>query len=411
MIRVGVMRTPSTGWRLAGALGVALGLALASCGAGDALPPETGLDEREAAASCPPVDAYLADLYALVDAGEAAQLARVVREAFPEDVRRDLVEALLRLLGGLERGALGRLADAAEASPEAASAAGTDDLQPRLGRVVAWLVRPTPRSDALRLAQRVVATCEGGPPLKLLARLLEDEALVGGLRDLLTSATLGDTLRTLAREASEGTATGREATAALVRNLLLAATQPSFRVETVTGLLGLLVDLEDPSSAALVDGLTRLLDAEGLPVAQALLACLHRADPERVLGATLYDLLTSGILVREAAEAATPDTGADAVFDGLREAARQLLDRLGQDGLARRGLAAALDILLAPEHAGPALDDLATLLEASGFDGVLDLLLDVVSGRCLRCPGCGPSGLSSGSAPGSSGSTPGSAAP
>jgi hypothetical protein len=367
-------------------LGIALVMAIMAlspaCGAGDALPPE---EPTPAAPRCAPIDAYLGDLYALADSGALAGLARVVREAFPDDVRRDFVEALLRLARGLERGSLGAVADAIEALPEEASAGDAEGLQPQLGRVVAWLVEPAPRAEALSLARRVIATCEGGPPLRLLARLLEDGPLVDALVDLLRSEAVAETLRTLSVEGEGGTASGREATAALVRNLLVAATQPSFRVETLTGLLGFVVDLDAPAWAPLVDGLTAALDADGLAAAQGLLACLHRADPDRVLGASLYDLLTSGALRPEGDVATRPASEAEeAVVSALREAAAQVVRALGEDAIARRGLARALGVMLQDTHAGPALSDLARLLAASGLDGLFDLVLDLVSGRCRR---------------------------
>ncbi len=350
------------------------------CGAGDALPPE----DLSEIPRCPPIDSYLADLDALVDSGALAGLAGVVREAFPDDVRRDLVESLLRLMRGLERGSLGAVADAVATLPDDASAADADGLQPQLGRVLAWLVRPDPRADALALARRVVATCEGGPPLRLLARLLEDGPLVDALLGLFRSETVAEALRTLTVETEGGLASGREATAALVRNLLLAATQPSFRVETVTGLLGFVVDLEAPAWAPLVDGLTAALDVEGLAAAQGLLACIHRADPDRVLGATLHDLLTSGVLTAAVPDGLAAPPSEAAVVAALRAAAAQVVGTLADDPIARRGLAEAFAVMLQVPHAGPALRDLATLLAASGLDGLLDLVLDLVSGRCRR---------------------------
>jgi hypothetical protein len=354
----------------------------AGCGAGDALPPE----EPPREVRCPPIDSYLEDLYALADSGALAGLAAAMREALPDDVRRDLVESLLRLLGSLQPGAVGSIADAVGALPAEASASDADGLQPRLGRVVGWLVRPAPRAETLSLARQVVATCEGGPPLRLLARILEDGPLVEALVALLRSEGVAETLQSLAVETEGGTARGREATAALVRNLLLAATQPSFSVETITGLLGFFVDLEDPTRAPLVDGLTAALDADGLAAAQGLLACLHRADPDRVLGATLYGLLTSGVLSAAAGQgSASLATEAERrVVSALRVAAAQVVRGLGDDAIARRGLAVAFVVLLRPEHAGPALGDMASLLAASGLDGPLDLVLDLVSGRCRR---------------------------
>jgi hypothetical protein len=352
------------------ALGVFASL-VAGCGAGDAEPPRVVSPPT----ICEPIDVYLQDLRAAAESGQLDGLATVLRERVPEDVRRDFVDGLLRLLRAFERGAISSLASGVEDVDDRTEGG----VQAALGDVVHWLVEPAPRTDLFLLLQRILATCEGGPALGLLAEIAADGPFIDALLRLLIDPALIETLADLSFEGTNG----REALQYLVRNLLLSATSTAFRVETITDLVALFVDLEVAPWNALRDGLVRALDADGLPVAQELLACIGRVDPELVLGATLHDLLTSNVLAGLAdIIPATPPARGEA--DPLRNVVQQLLQFLADDALTRRSLASTLVFILNPADAPPALASAAVLLDAGALDGVFALVLDLVTGACRR---------------------------
>jgi len=177
--------------------GLVVALVLASaCGGDGEVAPYTPPPPE-----CPEVDDYLRPLYALVDAGELQHLATAVREQVPEDARRDLIDALLRLLGAFEEGSFSALANLPAPDP------ARPGLQVTLGRVVRWLVDEGPGAPYPGLTAtlaRALATCEGGPVLSLLAEAVDDAALLGALGDALASDGLGDALRGLSFEGADG---------------------------------------------------------------------------------------------------------------------------------------------------------------------------------------------------------------
>ena len=352
------------------ALGWVLACALAACGAGDSLPP---LDVPPPA-RCPPVDVYPADLNAAIDAGVTAGLATVIRERFPEDTRRDFVDSVMRLLTAFEPGAISALAPAPDAPP-----AEPSQLQPTLARVVRLLVEPAPRDDVYVLTRGVLGTCDGGPLLVLAADLVGDTAFVDALVRLLTSPTLVDTLKGLSFEQENG----RDALRYLVRNVFVAATQPTFSIETITGLLGLLVDLDQAPYDQLVRGFEVVLDGEGLEVTRDFMTCLLRVDVDLTTGAFVYDLLTSDVFRTLTGALGNAPSDMEAPQPLLRVLS-QALAFIGTDARTRRGLAEALIVLMRPDNAAPALSGAAALLESGALSGVLDLVLDLVTGACRR---------------------------
>ncbi len=359
---------------LAAALTAALvGVSIGGCGAGDALPPVW----VEPAARCEPADAYLAELYAAVDAGVADGLASVLRERLTEDLRADFIEALLRLLRAFEPGAISALAPAVEEVAAPPPDDGPSALA-LVARLLRFLEGPPAREEVFALGRRVLATCEGGPIFGVMADLLSDTEFVDAALNLLASPGLTDTLGGLDFEGSEG----RDALRYLVRNVLAAATQDTFALETLTGLLGLLVDLDAPPWDALERGLETVLDGEGLVATRELLACIGRADTELALGGFLYDLLVSDTL--EGASGLIPEGGDGDTDRPLLRVLTQALAWLGDDAVTRRGFASALLVMLRPENAAPALGGAAALIEAGAIDGVLELVLDLVTGACRR---------------------------
>ncbi len=359
---------PALVQRLTPMLSIIAAFSLSGCGAEDRLAPYTPPPPN-----CPEADDYLAPLYQLEAEGRLTNLAYAVRTRIPDDARRDLLDALLRLLGVFEDGDFSALADTADA-PDEVDGPG---LQVTLGKILGWVAETGPRAPNLPLTQmlrRALATCEGAPVFALLSELVADGPLVTSLIDTLTSDALRDGLGDLDFEG----ANGREALSYLVRNLLISASSEAFAPASLIDLLGLLVDVDMPPYADLTQGLVRLLDADGLPRLQGLLVCLNRVDPDLVLGGFLYDFLTSGLLA-ESLPADAPE-----LSEGLREVAVKALDALASDAQIRRGLSPALLTFLADDVAPIVLGDIADLLSAQALSGVFDLVIDLASGACRQ---------------------------
>lgn len=340
-----------------------------ACGAEDRVAPYTPPPP-----ACPKADDYLQPLYALESQGKLVNLATTVRERIPDNARRDLLDALLGLLGAFEDGDFSALASAPATAPEGDRAG----LQVTLGRVLRWLTSTGPGAPNLPLTgllRRTLATCEGGPVFSLLAEAVGDAPLIDALLETLASDSLTSGLAGLDFEGDNG----REALSYLVRNLLVSASSDAFDVAAIVDLLGLIVDTDQPPFRDLADGLERLLDDDGLPRLQALLVCLQRVDPDLVLGGFLYDLLTSGLL-SDLVPSATSE--APVLSDALREVVQKALSALANDAEIRRGLTPALLAFLADDVAPLVLGDIAGLLEAEALSGVFDLVIDLASGAC-----------------------------
>lgn len=346
--------------------------------------PGCGADDLVAPYSAPPpkcrkADDYLAPLYALEQAGKLENLSAAISTRIPDDARRDLVDALLRVASSFGDGDFAALADLPPDDPTRAGIQGT------LGKVLRWLSATGPGAPNLPLnavLRRALGTCEGAPVFSLLAEAVDDPELLTALGDLFGRADLGAALAGLDFEG----ANGREATAYLVRNLLVAASSDTFEVATVLDLVGLLVDLGEPPYDALDRSLRRLLDDDGITRLQSLLVCLGRVDPDLVLGGVLYDLLTSGLLAELIpADGSSPP----ALPPALRAIAKTALSALASDADARRALVPALLAFLADDLAPAVLSDVATLLEAKALDGILELLAELATHRCRLTPAAG----------------------
>jgi len=351
---------------------VTLGL---GCGAEDRVAPYSPPPP-----DCPEADDYLQPLYALEAQGRLTNLATTIRERIPDSARRDLLDALLGLLGAFEDGDFSALARPADAAPTPTG----QGIQATLARVLRWLVETGPRAPnqpLTALTRRTLASCEGAPVFALLGEAIGDAPLIDALLETLPSDALGDGLAGLDFEDNNG----REALSYLVRNLLVAAQSDTFDVASIVDLLGLIVDLDAPPFADLAAGLERLLDADGLPRLQGFLKCLQWADPDLVLGGFLYDLLTSGLLAD-----VVPDA-APVLSDALRELAQKLLAVLANDAEIRRGLLPALLAFIADDVAPAVLGDIAGLLEADALSGLFDLVIDLASGACRPSAQASPS--------------------
>lgn len=375
--RVGASKRPEVrSARIAVAVALCASLASA-CGAGERLAPYTPPPPE-----CPGIDDYLADVYAIVDEGGVEYLATTIRDRIPDSVRRDLVDALLRLLGAFPEGSFTALAAELDGLPDDEG----PGLQRLLGRVVGFLatgapVRSGPDLAFMGVIQTAAATCEGAPVFSLLASLLGDETLVPSLIAALASPELGGLLEGLELE-GEG---GRAAFQLLVRNLLVSASSPTFDVEGLVSLLAVVVGAEtiaSPPWDGLVAGVRRVFAAgDGLAQARSLLVCLGRVDPDRALGGFAYDLVTSGLLDELSGQApgGTLELVASRPILDLAESA---LAFLASDPVSRRALRTTLVTLLDPALAPPVLEDLARLLDREALGGVIDLVVAVASKRC-----------------------------
>lgn len=359
---------------------VALGV-VAACGAGDDdKPPLPTIGPPK----CERVEEILQPLYALEDAHALDHVATAIRTTLPEDVRRDFVDAVLRLVGAFPSGsfaALDTLPDGDAGTSGGPGTTGDPGAQGTLAKVLRWLVETgpsAPNTPVYGLLRRALNTCEGAPVFELLSEMLADDDLLQGLADLLGNEDLANALLGLDFEG----ANGRQATQLLVRNLLVSASGDAFDLNGIINLLGLLVDLENPPYDRLVAGLERVLDADGLVRLQGLLACLHRVDPDLVSGGLVYDLLTSGLLSDLAG--LTPAEGEPLLPTVLKNLLTAALDGLAKDAEVRRGLVPALTIILRDDLAPGVLGDVAAMLDAQAINGVLEVVVDLATGKCRR---------------------------
>ncbi|MCA9518481.1 MAG: hypothetical protein KC635_26280 [Myxococcales bacterium] len=365
------------------AIVVAASLALGSaagCGGADVDAPETPPPK-----ACKRVDDHLARLHELQATGQLTHLADAVGGRLPDDARRDLLAAVLRLLGGFEEGTFSALAPVLDVLGEADG----EGLQPTLGRVLRYVAVDSPAAPypaALHDLRAILSTCEGAPVLGLLRRALEDDALVDALVAALGEAGgLADALDGLTFEGEDG----REALRLLLRNLLVAASGPDFDVRTVIDLLALIVDVEASPWAELAGGLERLLGEEpGKSALRGLLVCVREVDPDVALGPLLYDVLAAGILTLPSDGGAGADGGATTGADTAPYRAL-LADALGfleGDAPARRALATVGVELLRDDVAQGVLADLATLLSSEALTDVVEVLVLLATGTCEALP-------------------------
>ena len=348
----------------------ALSVGLLACG-GD------GVDapRQDPPPDCPGVDERLQPLYALLDAGELAHLQRAMAVSVPEDTRRDVVDTLLRLVRRFEPGAFEDLAG----EIETADKPGFVDALAGALRLLASDGPGAPYPAALRTLRGTLASCEGAPMLSVLADLLEDDALLRAVIEVLADGGLSDALGRLAVD----DARGREALRLLLRNLLAAASSPDFDVRTLVDLLGFIVDLDAPPWPDLVAGVERFLaPGPALDAVQGLLLCFLDVDPDANLGPPLFDLLTSDAVDLEAGLGAFPPAGEPVVPLPLIRVLTTSLRFLADDAEARRALVALGLVLLREDVAPGVLNDAAMLLEADVLGDILRLLATLATGSC-----------------------------
>ncbi len=356
-----------------GALVLWLSVVAPSCG-GD------GLDAPESppAPDCRQVDDYLASVFALMERGALDHLRRAVSEEIPEDARRDLVSALLRLAAGFEEGTFSALAGVFAASDVAAPGG----VQQTLGRLVRWGAATGPGApypDVLAALRGVLATCEGPPALALLADLVRDDALLRAAADLLATDALAEALAGLELDGTEGS----EALRLLMRNLMVAATSPDFELATLLDLVAVVVDLEVEPWPGLVAGLERHLGpGPGVVALQELLGCALAVDPDASLGPMLWDLLVEAPVDLSGVVGALPPAGEPVLEPGLVTLVAGTFEFLADDAEARRALVAVGVEILREGTAPGVLVDVADLLDAGALGDVVAMVAALATGAC-----------------------------
>lgn len=357
---------------------VVAGSACAGCG-GD------GYDApaEPARLDCPRIDDHLAPIYALLDEGKLTHLQAAIGRDLPEDARRDLVDALLRLVADFEPGTFTAVAGWLDRRPDDGDEPGVSSLLADALRFVAADSPAAPYPAVLRTLRGALASCDGPPVLTLLADAVDDGPLLRAALDVLTAGGLADALAALETSAEQGSEQGREALRLLVRNLLVAATGPDFDVRALIDLLGFIVDLEVAPWPDLVTGLERLLaPGPGLDALQGLLTCLLAVDPDVSLGPLVFDLVTSDALDARALLAAAPAPGEPALAPEIARVLTAALRFLAADAEARRALATVGVELLREPTAPGVLGDAADLLDAGALSAVLDVLALVATRAC-----------------------------
>lgn len=359
------------------ATGAALAVTAGGCGGEGLAAPRPPERQR-----CPSTDAQLAGLYAMLDAGQLSHLAGVLATDLDADARGDLVAALLRLVGAFEPGtfaALGGLSDAVTDGGELVA------LVADAARWVADSGPASPYPAALGGVRRLLQTCEGPPALQLVREVLADDALITAALTLLSGDDLGGALGALQIDGE----TGRPAVRALARNVLVAFAAPTFDVDALLGLLGLVVDVEAPPFDALDAGLRRLLGpGPNLAAASGLASCLLAVDEELSLVDLVFDLFTDPALDlggRALAMLPGASDGAAAaplLPDSLAAAVDDALGFLVGDAPARAALADVLTVLLQDARAPAVLRDLAEFLEADILGDVVRLLAAIATRTC-----------------------------
>lgn len=342
-----------------------------------------------ARSDCPRIDDHLAPVYALLDAGELTHLQAAISVGLPEDARRDLVDALLRLVADFEPGTFTALAGWLDGRPDApdgpdgADDPGVSSLLADALRFVATDSPAAPYPAVLRTLRGALTTCDGPPVLTLLADALDDGPLLRAVLDVLTSGGLADALAGLETSSGADSERGREALRLLVRNLLVAATGPDFDVRALIDLLDFIVDLDAAPWPDLVAGLERLIaPGPGLDALQGLLTCLLDVDPDASLGAFVFDLVTSDALDAHALLDAAPGPGEPALAPELARVLTATLRFLAADPEARRALAAVGVELLREPTAPGVLGDAAALLDAGALTAVLEVLARIATRAC-----------------------------
>ena len=348
----------------------------AGCGAGDIDAVETPqLDV------CPSADEYLADVYALMDAGGLQHIEGVIGGDLDRDARADLVATVIHIVGALEAGtfvALGALADAADAASD------LEDTLAGAVNVVGSEGAGAPYPQALGAVRVMLSTCEGPPLLQLVLDLTADPDLLSALTEAV--GTLGET--DIEFPLDLGDPDTRPALRALMTNGLTALTGDDVDVAPLLDLVTLVLpDPDAPPWSELMDAVAALLAPGAHRDAIAGLAtCLLSADPSLALLDLLLDVLDAvdlgGLLQGAAVEDPIGAAPADGAIDALRAASTALLELLIEDAAARRVIADLLIALVAEHVAAGVLGDLAALLEAHVIGDVVAVLGALATRSC-----------------------------
>jgi len=349
---------------------VAPSVVLQACGGDGVVAPR-----QEPPPDCPGVDERLEGLYGLLDTGQLAHIQHTMSVVVPEDARRDVVDMFLRLIRRFEPGTFENLAGQVDSVDKP----GLVDALAAVVRLLASDGPGAPYPDALAALRGTLASCELGPTLELVADVLEDDALLRAVVDVLAEGGLPEALGGLEVDEIEG----REALRLLVRNLLVSASSPDFDARTLIDLLGFVVNLEEEPWPALVAGVERFLaPGPSLEALQGLLVCFLEVDPEASLGPPLFDIITSETLDLAGAVGALPPPGEPVASPEVVYVLTTALRFVAEDPEAERALVSVLLVMLRNDVAPGVLTDVAALLEADVVGDILRLLATLATRTC-----------------------------
>ena len=349
----------------------ALFAALVGCGGEGVDAPYTGSGDR-----CPDVDDYLAPVLELASNDAFPTLKVVMSEDLSDDDRHDLVALAIDIVRALEPGdvsGLGRL--------EVRDGV-LEDLEGSLAALASWFSESAPGAPydpTMHALVTALNTCDGGPVLVLAEALLLEDKLVRAILGALQAPDLDVEAILEGLDSPDGEP--RTGLRALLKNLLVAATQPDFDVGEWTGLLGVIVDVNGPPWADVVEQLEAFMASPSrLQAVQSMTSCLLAVDPELVWVDPLYDLLTAppelslSIASFGGEEPLLPEP-----LEGPMEAVFSILQ---EDASARQTLVVTLSAMCSPPRAAGVMAEVATLLDAGVLPGVIDAMVAVASRSC-----------------------------
>lgn len=379
-----------------------LAVCLAGCGADAEAPSPTNAPYP---ATCAPLEQQAPTLFELLESDRLPGVRRLVGEVLTDAQITTLIDAVLRLLKGLEpteRDALlglasdPRLTDLlAQAAPLLRFVVGTGTPCPPLDPL-ASSAGFCFHSEVFADLRRLLRVCDGEALFQAVQRLIESPALPAFLAHLAASLEI-ELVQQVLDSAGEG-ALGRRGFTALVCNILAAIIQPDFTVEAaiIRPLQGItLLPIDEPPVSSLLEDLAVLLGPEGevLPALADVVCCdvygvstcaalPASAQPlprDPVFTWLMHGLLTSAELnLPELLDKLTRLAGDPTLAAALDPLAAALTPLVADPDL-RRGLVNLLDTLLRPDVAAQVLPEVALLLEVGAVPelvGVLDAVLN-----------------------------------
>ncbi|MSP91981.1 MAG: hypothetical protein EXR79_09320 [Myxococcales bacterium] len=350
---------------------------ICACGALD----ESAPQRPGRGATCVTIEARLAPLVALAEAGKLKTIAHIVSHDLDTASQSAVLRLALDIGRALPPGTVQKL-------PALAAGPNTAALVPLVVAVLAPLpgnalaVPPiAPKKAELASFSAIASSCLTQDLFSWLTGLLRHSATAPALDTLLRGGTA--TLQQIQKAAQESGVEGRTGFVVLFRNLATTLANPDFDPRPLLATLGA---LRDPAVPGALDAVHALLaaatvDASGAPDPKKVgpltrfMACARRLDPDARLPGHWYDVFVAVPLP-------APPTGtASSTTDVLALAAfatQVLADSEGD----RDALAQVLGLLLEPDRATAGIPELVGLLQSDALAGVVQLLGDLLLQPC-----------------------------